>query len=53
MMTGRPIYVGHASKFGRDYAFGKLCLFREYFGCDWKPIGDLCSPIESSRNILL
>ena len=26
--------------------FGKLCLFREYFGCDWEPKGDLCFPIE-------
>ena len=34
-----------ASKFGRDYAFGKLCLFREYFGYDWKSMGDLCLPI--------
>ena len=32
--------------------FGKLCLFREYFGCDWKPKGDLCFPIEYSIGIL-
>ena len=41
------------SKFSRDFVFERRCLFREYFGCDWKPKEDLRFPIEYSRRIIL
>ena len=48
----KPKWIGQAFKICRYYVFfGKLWLFRAYFGYDWKSMGDLCLPILSSSSI--